>query len=93
LSIREEYPAIKDELILELADRERLVIITNDKDFSDLVYREKLPFNAGLIFCRLDRVLPNEIGDIILYHIKEYGAEFENRFTVISKGKFRQRDL
>lgn len=93
LSIREEHQSIEDELILEIAEKENLVIITLDGDFGDLIYKEKVPFKAGLIYCRLSRLAPDEIAELILYHIHEFAAEFAGKFTVLSRGKFRQREL
>lgn len=93
LSIGEEYPSVDDDCILELADREELVIITNDKDFGELIFKNEIPFSAGLIYCRLYRFRPDEIAELVLYHINEFAAEFERKLTVISRSKFRQRAL
>ena len=41
LSIREDYQSMSDHLILELAEREDLVVITNDRNFGDLIFNEK----------------------------------------------------
>lgn len=93
VSIREDYQSADDEIILELAENEKMVVVTNDRDFGELVYREKVKFSAGLIYCRLGKITATEIGELILYNVREYGAEFEGKFTVLSRGRFRQRDL
>jgi predicted nuclease of predicted toxin-antitoxin system len=93
VSISEDRPSVDDDMILRLANAEGLVLITNDGDFGDLIFRDKVPFSSGLIYFRLDRFDPEEMAKLILYHIREYGAEFKGRFTVISRRKFRQRDL
>ena len=93
ISIRDEYPSLRDELILRLAQDEGLVIITNDKDFGDLIFRDKMLFSTGLIYLRLNRFHPAEIAELILHHINEFGVEFAGKLTVISRIKFRQRNL
>lgn len=93
ISIRDEYPSIDDELILRLAQDENLIIITNDTDFGDLIFRDRVPFSAGLIYLRLNRFQPGEIAELILHHMNEFGVEFAGKVTVISRIKLRQRDL
>jgi len=93
LSVREECPGANDEQILQLADCERLVIITCDKDFGELIYKEKAKFSSGVVYCCSSKFSPNEIAELILYHLNEFTAEFEGMITVLSRGKFRQRHL
>jgi predicted nuclease of predicted toxin-antitoxin system len=52
LSIREDSPGMVDEEILTLAVRENRVVITNDKDFGDLVFRDG-QVHRGVILLRL----------------------------------------
>lgn len=50
--IGREYPAsLPDEEVLALARREQRILITNDKDFGELVFRQHHP-HAGVIFFR-----------------------------------------
>ena len=93
ISIREEYPSVDDEVILELAESEGLVIITNDRDFGELIFKNQFPFSAGIIYCRLVRFRPAEIGELILMHITEVGSSFSGKLTVLSRENLRQQDL
>jgi predicted nuclease of predicted toxin-antitoxin system len=52
LSIREDRPRMMDEDILTLAVRDGRVVITNDKDFGDLVFRDGRA-HRGVILLRL----------------------------------------
>src|SRR4051794_19477452 len=52
ISIREILPGLPDEQILNLAVRTDRIVITNDKDFGDLVFRERRP-HRGVIQLRL----------------------------------------
>ena len=52
VSIREDRPRMADEDILALAVRDDRVVITNDKDFGELVFREGRA-HRGVILLRL----------------------------------------
>ncbi|MDM7922722.1 MAG: DUF5615 family PIN-like protein [Pyrinomonadaceae bacterium] len=93
VSVSEEYTSATDEAILQIANERSLVILTNDSDFGDLIFRDNLPFTSGLIYFRLEQFRPEEMSQLLLMHIRELGSEFENRFSIISRRKFRQRRL
>src|SRR6187401_334522 len=52
VSIYDEAPRLSDVGILERAVREDRVVITNDKDFGDMVFRERRS-HRGVILLRL----------------------------------------
>jgi predicted nuclease of predicted toxin-antitoxin system len=52
VSIYDEAPRLPDEDILAFAVRNDRVVITSDKDFGDIVYRESQQ-HRGIIFLRL----------------------------------------
>lgn len=93
VSVSEEYAAYKDIELLRIANERNLVVITNDSDFGDLIFKDKIEFTSGLIYFRLDRFRPHEMSDLLLLHLGELGSDFRNRFSVISRTKFRQRPL
>jgi predicted nuclease of predicted toxin-antitoxin system len=45
-------PGISDREVLEIAHREGRIVITNDRDFGELVFRHGIP-HAGVIYLRL----------------------------------------
>ncbi len=50
--VARDYPAgLPDEQVLAIAHRERRILIANDKDFGELVFRRGLP-HAGVILFR-----------------------------------------
>jgi predicted nuclease of predicted toxin-antitoxin system len=52
-SIGSDHPyALSDRAILAIGWEERRIILTNDKDFGDLIFHERLP-HAGVILFRL----------------------------------------
>jgi predicted nuclease of predicted toxin-antitoxin system len=53
--IARDYPhALKDREVLAIAQQEQRILITNDRDFGELIFRQKLP-HAGVILFRLGR--------------------------------------
>lgn len=52
-AIAHEYPqSLPDREVLAIANAEQRILITNDRDFGELIFREKLP-HAGVIYFRL----------------------------------------
>src|SRR5439155_9442899 len=52
-SIAEDHPrSIQDHEVLAIANAEQRILITNDRDFGELVFRQQLP-HAGVIYFRL----------------------------------------
>jgi predicted nuclease of predicted toxin-antitoxin system len=52
-SIVQDHPrSLPDEQVLEIAKAERRILITNDRDFGELSFRQQLP-HAGVIYFRL----------------------------------------
>ncbi|MCB0191492.1 MAG: DUF5615 family PIN-like protein [Anaerolineae bacterium] len=52
-SVYEEARGVDDDTIIKLGYAENWIIITNDKDFGEKVYREKYP-HRGVILLRLE---------------------------------------
>ena len=52
-SIVEDYPSLEDIDILKIAYKEKRILLTNDKDFGSLIFKENLQSN-GLILLRLE---------------------------------------
>ncbi|HLH23462.1 MAG TPA: DUF5615 family PIN-like protein [Chloroflexota bacterium] len=52
-AIAQDYPSsLADRSVLELANREQRILITNDRDFGELVVRHRVP-HRGIIYFRL----------------------------------------
>jgi predicted nuclease of predicted toxin-antitoxin system len=55
--ILESSPSVKDDFILSLANSEKRIVITQDKDFGELVFRLKQA-HYGVILIRLHGYTP-----------------------------------
>ena len=81
-----------DPAILELANDEDRILITRDKDFGELAYRDRL-VHAGIVLNRLFELTSERKAEIVSSVIKQYGEELENAFTVIQPGRVRIRKM
>jgi predicted nuclease of predicted toxin-antitoxin system len=83
-----DYPfSLSDRAILEIAHAERRVILTNDKDFGDLVMRDMLP-HAGVILFRLGYVPLDERIALMQRVLDEYADDL-NQFIVVTRNAIR----
>ena len=77
-----------DEKILEKAESEKRVIITDDKDFGWLIFRWKMP-TSGVILFRTSI----KDADKRLEMIKDILDKAEDKFIVVEEGRIRIREL
>ena len=90
LSIAENYSGIDDTEVLSIAFKEDRVLITNDKDFGELVYRFSLP-HKGVILLRLqDESASNRI-EVVHSLLQNYIDRVADNFIIASEDKIRIR--
>ncbi len=90
ISIAENCPSVKDEKVLEKAVQENRIIITNDKDFGDLVFLNKLP-HKGVILLRFKTEEVETKIKFLKFFLENYSSKIANKFTVIDESKIRIR--
>ena len=90
LYVAEMEPGIDDDVILAQANTENTLLITLDKDFGELVFRQGL-VHAGVILIRLAGLSPDTKASIATRVIEERETELLNAFSVISAGLVRIR--
>lgn len=88
--IAESSRGVADDEILEKANNEDRILITRDKDFGELVYKNKM-LHAGIVLNRLHVLSTEKKIEIILNVIDEFGEELKGKFTVIEPGNIRFR--
>lgn len=91
ISILESYPSEPDDKVLEIAVKERSILLTEDKDFGELVIRLKKK-NYGIVLLRLSGIKSKDKADIVLNALKNYFDKMNNAFTVIDAKKIRIRN-
>lgn len=85
-------PSITDEEVMQLAVEQDRVIITFDRDYSILVFRDGYR-PPGVIYLRLQDYLPIYPGEFIHHLIDSTKYEFEGKFTVANENNIRQRKI
>jgi len=88
--VAEMEPGTSDEVVLDLANREGAILLTADKDFGELVFRQER-MTKGVILIRLAGISPSRKAEIVISAIIAHGDEMEQAFTVISPGAVRIR--
>lgn len=90
LSIAGMFPQAADDQVLRLANHEKAILLTADKDFGELIFRLKQTA-YGVILVRLAGLAPEDKSKRILSCLKEYQEELAANFTVISRRSIRIR--
>ncbi len=90
LYIAEMSPGIDDEVILAQANAESALLLTLDKDFGELVFRQGL-LHAGVILIRLAGLRPMTKAKLVAKVLRERGPELLSKFSVIAPGTVRIR--
>ena len=85
-------PGASDEEILKFAENENRVLITNDKDFGQLVFRLLRP-TSGVILLRLRDESQKNKQKCILHLLNNFYEKIESRFVVVTEGKIRIREI
>lgn len=92
ISISEENPSITDPDVLHLAYKQKRVLITNDKGFSRLVFKEKQK-SQGVILIRLQYAATDEKILRLDEVLKSKAKKLIKLFTTITEKRVRSRAL
>ncbi len=88
-SVAEELPSITDISVLSIAVEKQALLITEDKDFGELVFRLKLP-HSGVLLIRIEEA-HHKLSSVIVV-IKEHYNDMINKFSVINDNKLRIKE-
>jgi predicted nuclease of predicted toxin-antitoxin system len=89
-AIAYDYPmSLKDRDILTIANQEGRVLITNDRDFGELIVRHKLP-HSGVILFRLKAEDLTTKTKWLTHVLNNYSHELAN-FIIVSERGVRVR--
>ena len=84
--------SIEDRVVLELANQQKTLILTDDKDFGELVIRHRQQ-TSGVMLIRLPGLPPLQKAEIVAYVIEQYGDNLINAMCVVTPQKVRIRNL
>lgn len=89
-SIAEDSWGLPDEAVLQRAWQEGVLLITADKDFGELVYRQHRQ-HAGVLLLRLEGLDEATKCELVTRVIAERGQELSGAFSVLSANDLRIR--
>lgn len=87
-SVYEEAPGIEDDAIIAKAFSENWILITNDKDFGEKVYRERRP-HKGVVLLRLEDERTASKITALRRLLEGYSGELANQFVVVTERQVR----
>jgi len=90
LYIAEMDPGIDDDEVLDLAIENEALLLTADKDFGELVFRQKR-LTTGVILIRLAGLSPARKAEIVNSAISQHSEQLSNAFAVVTSGSIRIR--
>jgi predicted nuclease of predicted toxin-antitoxin system len=88
--VAEFQPAISDNEVLTRAHQESTLLLTADKDFGELVFRQRR-VHAGVVLIRLPGVPSSEKSEIVTGAFEKLGGQMTGNFCVISRKSVRIR--
>lgn len=88
--IAEMEPGISDDVVLALANRENALLLTADKDFGEIAFRQRL-HTHGIVLIRLAGLSPSRKAEMVASIVNRHIAELPHAFAVIAPGVFRVR--
>jgi predicted nuclease of predicted toxin-antitoxin system len=93
LSIGEEYSGISDEQVLKIAVEKKLVILTFDRDYGELIFKYMKENPPAVIYFRTKGEHPTYSGKVLIELLRKPEFKLIGFFTVIEETGIRQRKL
>ncbi len=90
IAVVEMEPGIPDETVLNLANEQGGILLTGDKDFGELIFRDRR-YTFGIILIRLSGLTAKAKAEHVANAIKVHADKLAQTFTVISANNVRIR--
>jgi predicted nuclease of predicted toxin-antitoxin system len=88
-SIAEILAGADDDHVIELARSERRLLITEDKDFGQLVYADSKGRGAGVVLIRFPAPARRQLPGAVLDLVARFGDRLPTSFVVLEPGRVR----
>jgi len=89
-SIRTDHPGISDQQVIAIAQAEDRTILTFDKDYGELIFKDGIDNPPAVLFLRYRGRDPKAAATLVRDTLFA-GTVLERRFTVIEEQGIRQR--
>lgn len=91
-SIREMRPGASDKEVLNTANNEDRVLVTEDRDLGELVVRQRLGVR-GILLLELDRLSNAAEAELVAEIVRLHAGKFVGNLLVIEPARVRVRPL
>jgi|SRR5579864_1055185 len=91
-SVAETKPGMPDHDVLAVADSDDRVLITEDRDFGELVVRQRFGIR-GMILLQLDRLSHKAEADLVAETVSTHAGRVSGNLLVIEPARIRVRPL
>ncbi|MBA2334685.1 MAG: DUF5615 family PIN-like protein [Blastocatellia bacterium] len=91
LYIAEVEPSISGNVVFDRANEKLALLVTGDKDFGEIVFRDNRLSSGGVVLLRLAGLSAEKKSEIVSNAFREHEADFANHFSVVAPGKIRIR--
>jgi predicted nuclease of predicted toxin-antitoxin system len=90
--VAEMSPGIMDEAVLVIASEDNILLVTADKDFGELIFRQGY-VKRGVLLYRLAGLPAKDKADIVSQAIVEHGDDLPQAFSVVTEKAIRIRKV
>jgi predicted nuclease of predicted toxin-antitoxin system len=88
--ILETDRGVDDDRVLQIANEEDRILLTQDKDFGEMVFRLR-KVHPGIVLIRLGAMISSEKATLVATVFLEHRAKLKSTFTVIQNNAIRIR--
>ena len=92
LSVSEQFSGISDISVVSLAMQEKAILITEHKDFGELVFAHKIA-RLTVVFLRYKKQELESMQELLLQVMRTYFTKDGNFFITIARGRIRVTEL
>ncbi len=92
VAVSETSPGASDNDVLATANREACILLTEDRDFGELIIRQRLGV-PGIVLLQLDRLSNVAEAQRVVAILSAHEAELPGNLLVIEPGRVRVRPL
>jgi predicted nuclease of predicted toxin-antitoxin system len=92
LAVKESMRGADDAVIMNRAESEQRVVVTQDKDFGELAFKHRLPASCGVILFRLSGADP-AIDNTRILEVIASREDWAGNFSVVTDDRIRMRSL
>jgi predicted nuclease of predicted toxin-antitoxin system len=92
ISVAETTPGAPDDEVLNAANADARILITEDRDFGEMVVRQRLPLH-GVLLLELDRLASATEADAVANVVSAHAERLAGNLVVVEPGRIRVRPL